>query len=165
MQTGSISARGGYSQRSSTSTDGQGGPVSNLNLSSNSGLSRVLADALRQLLTKTQPGRAPNSCSSLAYAAAGGAGMVDVRDLPALLAVLLPGLAHKEVVELAAWLRAGAQQQQQAQQQGLGLQGMSLQELEAAIRSLVEASESKDICNLQTLRVPHLLQHLVACWA
>lgn len=144
MQTGSISARGGYSQRSSTSADGQG-PVSNLNLSSNSGLGRVLADALRQLLTKAQSGRAPNSCSSLAHAAAGGAGMVDVRDLPALLTVLLQGLAHKEVVELAAWLRVGGHQQQA--QQGPGLQGMSLQELEAAIRSLVEASECSTLCN------------------
>ena len=64
--------------------------------------------------------------------------MVDVKDLPALLSVLLPGLAHKEAVELAAWLRAGAQQQQQ---QGVGQQGLTLQEVEASIRSLLEARE------------------------
>lgn len=138
QQTGNISARGG------TSTDGQGAVVSSLSI--NTGLGRVLADALRQLLAKAQTSKAPNSCSSLAHAAAGGAGMVDVRDLPALLSMLLPGLAHKEVVELAAWLRAGSQQQQskqQQQQQGLGAQGMTLQELEAAVRGLLEASERK----------------------
>lgn len=136
LQTGSLSARGGYPQRtsSSASMDGQGAPAGSNG--SGTGLGRVLADALRQLLTKAQPGRAPNSCSSLAHAAAGGGGVVDVRDLPALLSVLLPGLAHKEVVELAAWLRAGSQQQ--AAQ--AGLQGMSMQELEAAVRGLLEAS-------------------------
>jgi hypothetical protein len=144
QQTGNISARGGYSSRSSTSMDGQGAAVSSLSM--NTGLGKVLADALRQLLAKAQASKAPNSCSSLGHAAAGGVGMVDVRDLPTLLSVLLPGLAHKEVVELAAWLRSGSQQQQQQQQQaqqqqqGLGAQGMTLQELEAAIRGLLEAS-------------------------
>jgi hypothetical protein len=61
---------------------------------------------------------------------------VDVRDLPALLSLLLTGLAHKEVAELAAWLRAGSQQQQ-----AQGMQGITLQELEASIRGLLEASE------------------------
>jgi hypothetical protein len=122
--------------------DGQGTSAAGSNGSSGStGLGRVLTDALRQLLTKAQPGRAPNSCSSLSHAAAGGGGVVDVRDLPALLSVLLPGLAHKEVVELSAWLRAGSQQQQQQQSAQAGLQGMSMQELEAAVRSLLEASE------------------------
>lgn len=139
LQTGSLSARGGYPQRtsSSTSMDGQLGALAGSN-GRGTGLGRVLTDALRQLLTKAQPGRAPNSCSSLAHAAAGGGGVVDVRDLPALLSVLLPGLAHKEVFELAAWLRAGSQQQQQSVQ--AGLQGMSMQELEAAVRGLLEAS-------------------------
>jgi hypothetical protein len=69
--------------------------------------------------------------------------MVDTQDLPGLLSVLLPGLVLKEVVELAAWLRAGAHQQQLQQQQGPGPgpQGMSLRELENAIQGLLEASE------------------------
>jgi hypothetical protein len=67
--------------------------------------------------------------------------MVDTQDLPGLLSVLLPGLVLKEVVELAAWLRAGARQQQQQQLQGPGPQGLTLRVLENAIQGLLEASE------------------------
>jgi hypothetical protein len=130
VQSGSIS-RGGHTH--SGSTDGQASSNSG---STRTGLGKLLADGLRQLLTKAPSGRIPNSCSSLAHAAAGGAGVVDVRDLPALLSLLLTGLAHKEVAELAAWLRAGSQQQQ-----AQGMQGITLQELEASIRGLLEASE------------------------
>jgi hypothetical protein len=161
QQTGNISARGGYSSRSSTSMDGQGAVASSLGM--NTGLGRVLGDALRQLLAKAQASKAPNSCSSLAHVAAGGTGMVDVRDLPALLSMLLPGLAHKEIVELAAWLRAGSQQQQQQQQaqqqQGLGAQGMTIQELEAAVRGLLEASECSQV-DADTLHPHKRMQHL-----
>lgn len=131
--TGSISSRAGNTH-SSSSTDGQAGASSSL-----SGLGRVLYDGLRQLMTRPQSGRVANSCSSLAHAGAGGVGMVDTQDLPGLLSVLLPGLVLKEVVELAAWLRAAARQQQQ--QQGPGPQGMTLRELENAIQGLLEASE------------------------
>jgi hypothetical protein len=130
VQSGSIS-RVGHTH--SGSADGQAGSNSD---STRTGLGRLLADGLRQLLTKAPSGRIPNSSSSLTHAAAGGAGVVDVRDLPALLSLLLTGLAHKEVVELAAWLRAGSQQQQ-----AQGMQGITLQELDTSIRGLLEASE------------------------
>jgi hypothetical protein len=78
---------------------------------------------------------------------------VDVRDVPALLSLLLPGLAHKEAAELAAWLCAGTKQQQQQQQQQqpqqltLALvqqqqQHMSLAELETYVREMLHARES-----------------------
>lgn len=141
------------SSSSSSSTDGQGSGGGSSN--SVSGFGRALSEGLRQLLTRGQSGRCANSCSSLAHAAADGAGVVDVRDVPALLSVLLPGLAHKEAAELAAWLRAGGGQSssgQQQQQQGhvMGCYGASqaaaaahvtLRELEGAVKSLVEARE------------------------
>lgn len=131
---GSISSRTGNTHGSSS--DGQAGASSSL-----SGLGRALYDGLRQLMTRPQSGRVANSCSSLAHAGAGGVGMVDTQDLPGLLSVLLPGLVLKEVVELAAWLRAGARQQQQQQLQGPGPQGLTLRVLENAIQGLLEASE------------------------
>jgi len=136
-QNGSSFIRGSTAHGGSSSTDGQAGAAPTSSSNNSSVLGRSLSDALRQLLTRSQPGRCANSCSSLAHAAAGGAGIVDVRDLPALLSVMLPGIAHKEAAELAAWLRCGLQQQQQ-QDMGSPV-ALTLHEVEAAMKGLLEA--------------------------
>lgn len=70
-----------------------------------------------------------SSCSSLSAA------MVDSRDLLALLALLLPLAAHKELAEIAVWLAVPQQHQ------GGNSQGVSLRELDAAARELLTARE------------------------
>eukprot|EP00878_Enallax_costatus_P034982 GHUV01038935.1.p1 GENE.GHUV01038935.1~~GHUV01038935.1.p1 ORF type:complete len:722 (+),score=292.93 GHUV01038935.1:750-2915(+) len=85
-------------------------------------------DALHQLVGK---GSCVNSsCSSVS------AGMVDTRDLLALLASLLPLAAHKELAELLLWLAVPQQQQ------GGGSQGLLLRELDAAARELLSARDA-----------------------
>jgi hypothetical protein len=59
--------------------------------------------------------------------------MADSRDLPAFMAVLLAGIAHKEAVELLAWLQLQHGQGQQ--------QAVSLEQFEAAARDLLSARE------------------------
>jgi hypothetical protein len=84
-----------------------------------------LAAALQQLFNKGSC--ASGSCSCAA------AGVVDSRDLPAFMSVLLPGVAHKEAVVLLAWLQLQHGQGQQ--------QAVPLEQFEAAARDLLSARE------------------------
>lgn len=94
------------------------------NTSSSSGR---LADALQQLSTKG--GCATNTCSSVQ------AGLVDNRDLPALLALLLPAAASKEIIELLLWMDVPQQSQ------GISNQAITLGSLDAAAKELLSARE------------------------
>jgi hypothetical protein len=92
-----------------------------------------LLDALHQVISRHEC--AANSCSSAASRT------VDLRDLPALLAIALPGCAHKELAELQAWMQLGSSQHMQQQQLVAGQQGVPLEEVEAAARDLLAARE------------------------
>jgi hypothetical protein len=82
---------------------------------------------LQQLINKGSC--ANGSCSSAS------AGVIDSRDLPAFMAMLLPTVAHKEAVELLAWLRL---------QLGQGQQAVQLEQLEAAARDLLCTREYRN---------------------
>jgi hypothetical protein len=105
----------------------------------------MAAEALQQLINKGSC--ANGSCSSAS------AGMIDSRDLPAFMAILLPAVAHKEAVELLSWLRLQFGQGQQ--------QAVQLEQFEAAARELLSAREYKTLgWHLRTLctcAVPHMM--------
>jgi hypothetical protein len=82
------------------------------------------ADALQKLMIGG--GCVAKSCSSCAVPAC-----VDVRDVPALMAILLPGTAQKDIVELTTWMQLEQQvQQQSAQQQDTQLKIQRQQQLQ-----------------------------------
>lgn len=82
-------------------------------------------ETLQHLISKG--GCTNGSCSSAS------AGVIDSRDLQAFMAALLPAVAHKEAVELLAWLRLQLGQGQQ--------QAVQLEQFEAAARDLLSARE------------------------
>jgi hypothetical protein len=101
--------------------------------------SSKLVVALQQLINKGSC--ASGSCSCAA------SGMVDNRDLPAFMSVLLPGVAHKEAVELLAWLQLQHGQGQQ--------QAVHLEQFEAAVRDLLSARELRAQAHAAILSRPN----------